>query len=214
MLEEIICHLVINFHFAAGARNDVKPGPPSEEVQSMTEKLSKIIKQHVLDLNSLCISPNALSRVLYLDAVCLCDTGYAFEATLLASMLSLKNGTRYINYVYVLMFLALLPVPILDDETGIVRNDIDGMTQSLDLASWPCSITFSSLNKDVLILEPDGQEKSACGKYNVNFVVDLISGSLIEIEKGNFSLDDQTLFAQIQHIIMNACDHIRSLLEL
>lgn len=88
------------------------------------------------------------------------------------------------------------------------------MTQSLDLASWPCSITFSSLNKDILILEPDSQEKSACGKSKVNFVIDLISGSLIEIEKGNFGLDDQTLFTQIQPIILNTRDQIRSLLEL
>ena len=70
----------------------MKPGPPSEEVQNLTEKLSKIIKSHVVDLNSLCIVPNALSRVLFLDAVCICDTGYAFEAALLASMISLKQG--------------------------------------------------------------------------------------------------------------------------
>lgn len=87
-------YVVINFHFAAGARNDVKPGPPSEEVQSLTEKLSKIIKSHVIDLSSLCIVPNELSRVLYVDAVCICDTGYAFEAALLASMISLKQGNH------------------------------------------------------------------------------------------------------------------------
>ena len=92
-------NLVVNFHLAAGARNDIKPGPPSEEVQSITEKLSKIIKKHVIDLNKLCISPNNLSRVLYLDAVCLCDTGYAFEAALLASVMSIKKGTSII-YIY------------------------------------------------------------------------------------------------------------------
>lgn len=93
-------NLVVNFHFAAGARNDIKPGPPSEEVQSITEKLSKIIKKHVINLNNLCISPNSLSRVLYLDAVCLCDTGYAFEAALLASVMSLKNGILIIHMNY------------------------------------------------------------------------------------------------------------------
>ena len=82
----------MNFHFAAGARNDVRPGPPSEEVQSITEKLTKIIKSNVVDVKNLCIVPNALSRVLYVDTVCLCDTGYAFEASLLASLISLKRG--------------------------------------------------------------------------------------------------------------------------
>lgn len=86
--------VVVNFHFAAGARNDVRPGPPSEEVQSLTEKLSKIINCHVIDLSSLCIMPNTLSRVLYIDAVCICDTGYAFEAALLACMISLKQGNN------------------------------------------------------------------------------------------------------------------------
>lgn len=93
----IINNLVANFHFAAGARNDVKPGPPSDEVQVITEKIAKIIKTHTIDLKSLCIVPNSLSRVLYIDIVCLCDTGYAFEAALLASMISLKQGKPTIN---------------------------------------------------------------------------------------------------------------------
>ena len=70
----------------------MRPGPPSEEVQSLTEKLSKIIKIHVVDLENLCIVSNVLSRVLYIDAICICDTGFAFEAALLASMISLKQG--------------------------------------------------------------------------------------------------------------------------
>ena len=84
--------LVVNFHFAAGARADVKPGPPSEELQDITERLSRLINIHVVDLNSLCIVSNALSRVLYIDVVCLCDTGFAFEASLLACLYALKNG--------------------------------------------------------------------------------------------------------------------------
>ncbi len=35
---------VINFHLAAGARYDVKPGPPVEEVQEITDNLAKAIK--------------------------------------------------------------------------------------------------------------------------------------------------------------------------
>lgn len=70
----------------------MRPGPPTEEVQSLTEKLSKIIKSHVVDLENLCIVPNVLSRVLYIDAICICDTGFAFETALLASMISLKQG--------------------------------------------------------------------------------------------------------------------------
>lgn len=71
----------------------MKPGPPSEELQEITERLSKIIKSHVLDLNTLCVVPNTLSRVLYIDVVCLCDTGFTFEASLLACLYTLKNST-------------------------------------------------------------------------------------------------------------------------
>jgi hypothetical protein len=40
----MINFVVINFHLAAGARYDVKPGPPVEEVQEITDNLAKIIK--------------------------------------------------------------------------------------------------------------------------------------------------------------------------
>lgn len=119
-----------------------------------------------------------------------------------------------ITWLLLLIILARFPVPKLDDETGLVRIDIDGITQSLDLLTCPCSFTFSSINRDILIFEPDNQEKSACGKSKLNVVVDLFNGSLIEIEKESFSLDDGTLFTQIQPIINNACEQIRSLLDL
>lgn len=96
----MINFLAVNFHFAAGARNDVKPGPPSEEVQAVTKKLSKIIKSRVVDLKNLCIIPKNLARVLYIDAFCLCDTGYAFEAALMAIMISLKQGTIIFSIIF------------------------------------------------------------------------------------------------------------------
>ena len=111
-------------------------------------------------------------------------------------------------------YLAILTVPILDGETGLVRTDIDGITQSLDLLSWPCSFTFSSLNKEIIILEPDNQEKSACGKSKLSIILDLFSGTIIEIEKENINLDDETLFTQTQPVIKNASEIIRSLLDL
>lgn len=164
-------------------------------------------------MSSLCILPNTLSRVLYIDAVCLNDTGYAFEAALLASILSLRKGTQITNIQF-FHILAMLTVPTLDEETGLVCTDIDGITQSLDLLSWPCSFTFSSLNREIMILEPDNKEKIACGKSNLNIIVDLFSGTIIEIEKENISLDDETLFNQAQPVIKNASETIRSLLEL
>jgi hypothetical protein len=84
--------IVVNFHNGAGARSDVKPGPPLDDVQEITEILSKVIKSHVIDSKDLCLIPGILSRVIFLDAVCLCDTGYAFEASLLACLFALRSG--------------------------------------------------------------------------------------------------------------------------
>lgn len=42
--------LVVNFHLAAGARSDVKPGPPVEEVQEITDRLARNIKRYTLKL--------------------------------------------------------------------------------------------------------------------------------------------------------------------
>lgn len=87
-------NIVVNFNYGAGARSDIKPGPPSEEVQAITEKLSKAINEKVVDLNSLCLLPKFLSLVVYVDAVCVSDSGYATEASLLACMVALKYGIR------------------------------------------------------------------------------------------------------------------------
>ena len=65
-----------------------------------------------------------------------------------------------------------------------------------------------------MILEPDNHEKSACGKSKFNVVVDLFSGSIIEIDKGYLPVEDEVLFKQIQPILKTSCDSIRSLLEL
>lgn len=99
---------VVNFHFASGARADVRPGPPTEETQELTDRLAAVVKRCVsherwgrslligcrcvLDTKTLCLTPGVLSRVLYIDAVCLCDAGNTFSAALLAVMAALKNG--------------------------------------------------------------------------------------------------------------------------
>lgn len=46
----------------------------------------------MIDSAALCIVPSQLVRVLYLDAVCLNDSGNSFDAALLACLLTLKNG--------------------------------------------------------------------------------------------------------------------------
>lgn len=119
-----------------------------------------------------------------------------------------------IHFLKLLIFiLAVLPVPIFDEETGIVKIEPEGETQTLTLNSWPFAFSFGAL-KDILLLAPDYQEKSACGKSKLNVVVDLITGSIIEVEKEAFAVDDEIIFSKIHPIINDASVSIRSLLEL
>ena len=62
------------------------------------------------------------------------------------------------------------------------------------MSSWPCSFRLLFLTKISWYLEPDNQEKSACGKSRFDVVVDLLTGSLLEFEKGFVPLEDETIF--------------------
>ena len=96
----------------------------------------------------------------------------------------------------------------------MVHIDVAKGTQPIDLTSWPCSLNFAVLSKDILILEPDNQEKLACGKSKLSFTIDLLSGSFIEIEKGTTSLEDETIFAQVKPIMSATIEEIRASLLL
>jgi exosome complex RNA-binding protein Rrp42 (RNase PH superfamily) len=49
-------------------------------------------RNRVIDPTTLCLVSGQLVRVVYLDAVCLNDSGNSFDTALLACMLALKNG--------------------------------------------------------------------------------------------------------------------------
>ncbi len=102
----------------------------------------------------------------------------------------------------------------MDEESGLVKIDDESEIQTIGLASWPCSFSFSALNNHILILEPDYHEKRACGTSSLNVIVDLMSGSIIEISKGSICVNDEIVFTKIQPILSSACDSVRNLLEL
>lgn len=102
----------------------------------------------------------------------------------------------------------------MNEESGIVKIEVGGETQKLELLSWPCSFTFSVLTKDHIFLEPDLEEKIACGKSILNIVVDILSGSIMEISKGTLCLADELLFSKIHPILFKAIESIQTLLEL
>ena len=72
----------------------------------------------VINSSSLCLVPGQLVRVVYLDAVCLNDSGNSFDAALLACMLALKNGTLFLVICtsVLCLLLAKLFVPELDNK--------------------------------------------------------------------------------------------------
>lgn len=102
-------------------------------------------------------------------------------------------------------------MPRLDSELGLVCVN-DEICENLKLLVWPCSFTFGFIN-EIIVLEPDNDEQRACGKFYIRIILDLFSNSILEIIKGPVSLEDDKIFVQIQPILKNSCEKIRTLLD-
>ncbi len=101
----------------------------------------------VINSSSLCLVPGQLVRVVYLDAVCLNDSGNSFDAALLACMLALKNGTLFLVIcTSVLCLLAKLFVPELDEQAGMVYINDKNSRQSFEIKCFPVSLHYGLFN--------------------------------------------------------------------
>ena len=102
----------------------------------------------VVDPSSLCLVPGQLVRVVYLDAVCLNDSGNSFDAALLACMLALKNGKSFVFRAAVLISnsVAKLYVPELDEQAGMVYINDKESRQSFEVNCWPVSLHYGLFN--------------------------------------------------------------------
>ncbi|KAI9299273.1 ribosomal protein S5 domain 2-type protein [Cunninghamella echinulata] len=69
-----------------------KPGPPSEQAQTISETIYQLFtKSNILPLTNLCIEEGKAVWVLYADIVCLNYDGNILDASLLALVAALKH---------------------------------------------------------------------------------------------------------------------------
>lgn len=107
-----------------------------------------------------------------------------------------------------------MPSISLNEETGMVFINSEEISQKLILKSLPCSFYFAVLNKDIILLAPDHQERMACNGFGVKIVLDLISGSLIDVEKGQVCIHDDILLSKIVPIAKSSAEKLKILLEI
>jgi exosome complex RNA-binding protein Rrp42 (RNase PH superfamily) len=85
--------------------------------------------------------------------------------------------------------------------------------QRLLLKSIPCSFLFAVLNRDIFMLSPDLHEKKACNGAFIRIILDLVTGSLLEIDKGQVCVPDNLLLSEILPIAKNSAAKLKYLLE-
>lgn len=86
-------YIIPNVHFASGANPKTRPGPPSEDVQELSAKISECLdKINFVDLEKL--SPlDGLVWNLYVDVAVLNDDGNIWDAIWLALVAALRDST-------------------------------------------------------------------------------------------------------------------------
>ena len=84
--------LVTNVDLPPHCGDQFKPGPPSLQTQTLSQQITDLVKSaNVLNLDSLCITPNESVWVLYADIVCLEYDGSLMDACLGSLMAALTT---------------------------------------------------------------------------------------------------------------------------
>ncbi|QRW16551.1 3' exoribonuclease family domain-containing protein [Rhizoctonia solani] len=84
--------IVPNLDLPAICSPKFKPGPPAEEAQMLSEKISDILSSsNAIDPKTLCIHTGKAAWVIYVDAVCINYDGNILDATMLAVVAALQT---------------------------------------------------------------------------------------------------------------------------
>jgi exosome complex RNA-binding protein Rrp42 (RNase PH superfamily) len=162
----------------------------------------RLFRYSLIDKEDLSILKEEVVRVLFIDAVCMCDKGNLFDAVLLASLIALKT--------------AQLSVPKFDEESGIVYIEKVEETKKLKLKKFPISLRFAIFNGDKILLGPSTEEIIACNSCE-NGSIGSIVIDLFERREENkiisfdFNSRNGLTFEQIKEIKRLADDRINQL---
>ncbi|OLL26459.1 Exosome complex component rrp43 [Neolecta irregularis DAH-3] len=91
--------VVPNVDFSPMCSPKLRPGPPSDMAQAMSERIYSIFQSSkLLSLADLCIEPGKVAWVLYAEITCLNLDGNAFDSAWLAFISALESTTLPIAY--------------------------------------------------------------------------------------------------------------------
>lgn len=150
--------VVSNVHFAAGAHAKVRPGPPSEQVQSLTFRVNECISRlGLLDPAKLFIQ-EGLVWALYIDIVVLNDEGSLWDAIWYSIMAALRD--------------TLLPEIAIDASAGLVTITEEAKTPlQLECDPLPISALYYP-EKDFSLLHPTSSETALSSTRPVELLFD------------------------------------------
>ncbi|CAD6579550.1 MAG: hypothetical protein TREMPRED_002516 [Tremellales sp. Tagirdzhanova-0007] len=155
---DVNINVVPNIDLPALCSPRYKPGPPSDEAQTLSNWLSDLlVSSRTLPPQRLCISPGKAVWTIYIDVVCINYDGNAFDAAVLAVMSALKNRDSENAHSPVLAMIARLPRATFDDETGRTTCSRDE-TFPLPLDRFPLSASFGIFHSSHLLPDPTSFE--------------------------------------------------------
>ncbi|ETW75645.1 hypothetical protein HETIRDRAFT_329543 [Heterobasidion irregulare TC 32-1] len=137
--------LVPNLDLPAMSSPKFKSGPPSEEAQTLSDRLNDVfVSSSLISLQSLCIHPGKAVWVLYVDATCINYDGNAFDAALIAMVSALKN--------------TFLPKATFNEDTG--RTTCSRQTKiPLQIQKLPTSSSFGVFDSSHIFADPTSFEE-------------------------------------------------------
>jgi exosome complex component RRP43 len=150
--------IVPNVHFAAGAHAKVRPGPPSELVQSLTHRIDECFSRFCVVDPSKLVVQEGLVWALYIDIVVLNDEGSIWDAIWHSVIAALQD--------------TLLPEIAMDATAGVVTI-IEESKSPLELECRP--IPVSALyypEKDCYLLHPTASETALSSAVPIELLFD------------------------------------------
>ncbi|CAE6486220.1 unnamed protein product [Rhizoctonia solani] len=187
--------LVPNLDLPAICSPKFRPGPPAEEAQMLSEKISDILtSSNAIDPKTLCIHPGKAAWVIYVDAVCINYDGNILDATMLAVLAALQN--------------AKIPVATYDPDT---ERTTCSRTETVPLAltHMPITTSFGVFDRTHLISDPSSFEEPLLDA-TITVTIDISSSTLGGINQVGFSAPSATL----ETITQRAMAHSKNLAEI
>lgn len=167
--------IVPNIHFAAGAHAKVRPGPPSDQVQSLTFRIYECLSRlGLLDPAKLVIQ-EGLVWALYIDIVVLNDDGSLWDAIWYSIIAALKD--------------TLLPEIAIDASAGLVTITEEAKTPlQLECHPVPISALYYP-EKDFYLLHPTSPETALSSTRPVELLFDRTTLKVLYHETSSASQD-------------------------